>query len=110
MKTWIITLAAAFLATSTVLPAAELTAAAVVEYVWTVDYMSTSPDCAEKLVLSINNQFPSPTIHAVEDDTLVVRVTNAVPTEGVVLHWHGIHQVHVYLNRNLQIDNPSFCE
>lgn len=73
--------------------AASIAAAAVVEYDWTVDYMSASPDCVEKLVLSINNQFPSPTIHAAEGDTLVVRVTNALPTEGVVLHWHGIHQV-----------------
>ncbi|XP_024370174.2 L-ascorbate oxidase [Physcomitrium patens] len=66
--------------------------AAVVKYDWTVDYITASPDCVEKLVLSVNNQFPSPTIHAMEGDTLVVRVTNAIPTEGVVFHWHGIHQ------------------
>lgn len=62
---------------------ASIAAAAVVEYDWTVDYMSASPDCFEKLVLSINNQFPSPTIHGVEGDTLVVRVTNALPTEAL---------------------------
>ena len=67
--------------------------ATVVEYDWIVDYMSTSSDCVKNLCLSINQQFSSPTIHAVEGDTLVVRITNVIPTEGVVLHWHGIHQV-----------------
>ena len=90
MRTWNHNLAAEFVAMMVLLLVTE---AAVVEYDWTVDYMSASPDCVEKLVLSINKQFPSPTIHSVEGDTLVVRVTNAIPTEGVVLHWHGIHQV-----------------
>lgn len=67
--------------------------AAVVEYDWTVDYASAAPDCVSKLVLSINGEFPSPTIYAVEGDTVVVKLTNALATEGVAIHWHGIHQV-----------------
>lgn len=69
--------------------------AAVVKYDWTVDYSFAAPDCVEKLILAINGQFPSPTIYAVEGDTVQVKLTNHVPTEGVVIHWHGIHQVEI---------------
>ena len=65
----------------------------VVKYDWTVNYLYTAPDCVEKLVLAINGQFPSPTVYAVEGDTVEVKLTNLIPTEGVVLHWHGILQV-----------------
>lgn len=71
--------------------------AAVVEYDWTVDYLSSAPDCVTKLVFGINGQYPSPTINAVEGDTVVVKLTNAIPSEGVVIHWHGIHQVSYHL-------------
>lgn len=67
--------------------------AAVVKYDWTVDYMFAAADCVEKQILAVNGQYPSPTIRAVEGDTVVVRVTNNIPTEGVVFHWHGLHQV-----------------
>lgn len=92
MRIWNHNLAAEFIAMMVFL---LVTKAAVVEYDWIVDYMSASPNCVEKLVLSINKQFPSPTIHSVEGDTLVVRVTNAIPIEGVVLHCHGIHLVEI---------------
>jgi hypothetical protein len=66
--------------------------AAVLEYDWEVGYLAAAPDCVEKMVIAINGQFPSPTIHAVEGDTLVVKLSNNLPTEGVSIHWHGIHQ------------------
>lgn len=66
--------------------------AAVVRYDWNVDYMAAAPDCVQKLVLAVNGQFPSPTIRAVEGDTVEVHVTNHIPTEGISFHWHGIHQ------------------
>ncbi|CAM6016351.1 unnamed protein product [Sphagnum balticum] len=66
--------------------------AAVLEYDWEVGYLAAAPDCAEKMVIAINGQFPSPTIHAVEGDTLVVKLKNNLPTEGVSIHWHGIRQ------------------
>ena len=64
--------------------------AAVVEYDWTVDYASAAPDCVSKLVLSINGECPSPTIYAVEGDTVVVKLTNALATEGIAIQWHGM--------------------
>ena len=71
--------------------------AAVVEYDWTVDYLSSAPDCVTKLVFGINGQYPSPTINVTEGDTVVVKLTNAIPSEGVVIHWHGIYQVSYHL-------------
>ncbi|KAJ4782206.1 L-ascorbate oxidase [Rhynchospora pubera] len=60
---------------------------------WEVSYMFASPDCQEKLVMAINGQFPGPTIHAKDGDTVVVELKNSLPTEGVVIHWHGIKQI-----------------
>lgn len=61
-------------------------------YKWQVDYQFWSPDCVEKLIMSINGQYPGPTIRAREGDTIVVELENRMPTEAVLIHWHGIHQ------------------
>lgn len=60
---------------------------------WDVEYMHWSPDCTEGVVMGINGQFPGPTIRARAGDTVVVELTNKLPTEGVVIHWHGIRQM-----------------
>lgn len=60
---------------------------------WEVGYMYASPDCEEKILLGINGQFPGPTIRAKAGDTIHVEMKNALHTEGVVIHWHGIRQV-----------------
>ncbi|KAI5056286.1 hypothetical protein GOP47_0028104 [Adiantum capillus-veneris] len=57
-----------------------------------ISYRFWSPDCVEKLIISINGQSPGPTIRVREGDTIKVEVENLMPTEGVVIHWHGIHQ------------------
>ena len=44
-------------------------------------------------MIGINGQFPGPTIRAKAGDTIVVELKNALHTEGVVIHWHGIRQV-----------------
>ncbi|CAK9208857.1 unnamed protein product [Sphagnum troendelagicum] len=66
--------------------------AAVRYYEWSVDYAFVSLDCVEKLAMAINGQIPGPRVDAVEGDTVVVKLTNNLPTEGVVIHWHGIRQ------------------
>lgn len=63
---------------------------------WEVGYVFWSPDCVEDIVIGINGQFPGPTIRAKAGDTIVVEVKNSLPTEGVVIHWHGIRQVQQY--------------
>lgn len=62
-------------------------------YKWEVGYVYMSPDCEEKLVMAINNQFPGPTIRATAGDTIHLELKNTLHTEGVVIHWHGIRQV-----------------
>jgi L-ascorbate oxidase len=61
-------------------------------YRWTVQYEYKSPDCYEKLVITVNGQFPGPTIKAQVGDTIHVDLTNDLETEGVAIHWHGIRQ------------------
>lgn len=62
-------------------------------YDFDVKYMFWSPDCVEHVMMGINGQFPGPTIRANAGDTVVVRLTNKLHTEGVVIHWHGIRQL-----------------
>ena len=62
-------------------------------YKWRVDYRFWAPDCVEKLIISINGQYPGPTIRARVGDLVVVELHNLLPTETVLLHWHGILQV-----------------
>ncbi|GLJ51146.1 hypothetical protein SUGI_1088680 [Cryptomeria japonica] len=44
-------------------------------------------------IISINGQYPGPTIRAREGDTVVVQLENLMSTENVVIHWHGIRQI-----------------
>ncbi|XP_068652114.1 L-ascorbate oxidase-like [Aristolochia californica] len=69
------------------------TAAKVRHFKWEVSALYTTPDCVENVVLGINGKFPGPTIRAQAGDTIVVKLTNHLHTEGVVIHWHGIRQI-----------------
>ncbi|CAN4123196.1 unnamed protein product [Withania somnifera] len=62
------------------------------EYEWRVEYMYWCPDGVEGVVMAINGHFPGPTIRATAGDTISVHLTNSLPTEGLVIHWHGISQ------------------
>ncbi|KAI6685400.1 hypothetical protein NL676_031313 [Syzygium grande] len=68
-------------------------AAKIRHFRWEVEYKFWSPDCVEGIVMSINGQFPGPTISAEVGDTISVKLTNKLSTEGVVIHWHGIRQL-----------------
>ncbi|KAL5721711.1 laccase [Ranunculus cassubicifolius] len=58
--------------------------------------------CSSKDILTINGEFPGPTIYAEKGDTLVVDVYNKAD-ENITLHWHGIEQP-----RNPWADGPSY--
>ncbi|CAH8271794.1 unnamed protein product [Arabidopsis lyrata] len=64
----------------------------VIQLKWEVEYKFWWPDCKEGIVMAINGQFPGPTIEAVAGDNVNIHVINKLSTEGVVIHWHGIHQ------------------
>lgn len=63
-------------------------------YNWNVEYMIRKPDCLEHVIMGINGEFPGPTIRAEVGDILHIKLTNKLDTEGTVIHWHGIRQVH----------------
>ena len=79
-------------------PAAE---ARIRRYRWEVKYEYKSPDCFQKMVITINGQSPGPTILAEEGDTVIVELTNSLLTENVAIHWHGIRQVEQRLIYNV---------
>lgn len=74
----------------TIFPATE---ARIRRYKWEVKYEYRSPDCFQKMVITINGRSPGPTIIAEEGDTVIVELTNGLLTENVAIHWHGIRQV-----------------
>ena len=42
--------------------------------------------------IAVNKQIPGPTLIVNENATVVVDVTNNLFTEGISIHWHGMHQ------------------
>ncbi|KAD4584762.1 hypothetical protein E3N88_22363 [Mikania micrantha] len=47
--------------------------------------------CKSKTILTVNGQYPGPTIYARRGDTLIVNVKNR-GNLGITLHWHGVKQ------------------
>ncbi|KAJ7524526.1 hypothetical protein O6H91_17G009800 [Diphasiastrum complanatum] len=70
-----------------------LTSASVTRfYDFQVNYQQVTRLCNTKSLVSVNGQFPGPTIFAQEGDQLVIKVTNNVKS-NVTIHWHGVRQV-----------------
>ncbi|XP_057490357.1 laccase-15-like [Actinidia eriantha] len=47
--------------------------------------------CKTKKILTVNGQFPGPTLYAHHGDTLIVDVYNR-GKENITIHWHGVKQ------------------
>ncbi|WVZ68160.1 hypothetical protein U9M48_017133, partial [Paspalum notatum var. saurae] len=78
-----------------IIPAAALctvASAAVVEHTFYVGGMGISQLCMNRLIYTVNQQMPGPTIEANQGDTLVVHVINASPYP-LSVHWHGVFQL-----------------
>ncbi|KAI3759888.1 hypothetical protein L1987_50272 [Smallanthus sonchifolius] len=58
--------------------------------------------CSSKPIVTVNGQFPGPTLYAREGDTMLVRVVNKVKY-NVSIHWHGIRQL-----RTGWADGPAY--
>ncbi|KAL9239041.1 hypothetical protein vseg_013397 [Gypsophila vaccaria] len=58
--------------------------------------------CHTKPIVTVNGQFPGPTLYAREGDNVLVRVVNHVKY-NVSIHWHGIKQL-----RTGWADGPAF--
>jgi laccase len=58
--------------------------------------------CQTNKIITVNGQFPGPTIEVNSGDTLVIRAVN-MAQYNVTLHWHGLRQL-----RNGWADGPEF--
>ncbi|KAH9316130.1 hypothetical protein KI387_024757, partial [Taxus chinensis] len=56
-----------------------------------VQYTNTTRLCHSKPLLTVNGQYPGPTIAVNEGDNLVIKVSNHAQS-NTTLHWHGIRQ------------------
>ena len=45
-----------------------------------------------RLAIAVNGQIPGPTLIVHEDQEVEIRVHNNLTTEGISIHWHGMHQ------------------
>ncbi|CAM0152405.1 unnamed protein product [Urochloa decumbens] len=48
--------------------------------------------CRNRSIMTVNGQFPGPTVEINEGDSLIVRVTNR-GRYNVTVHWHGVRQM-----------------
>ncbi|KZV17167.1 laccase-4-like [Dorcoceras hygrometricum] len=71
-------------------------------YKFNVVMKNISRLCSSKSIVTVNGQFPGPTIYAREGDTVVVKVMNNVKY-NVSIHWHGIRQL-----RTGWADGPAY--
>jgi len=58
--------------------------------------------CKSQKIVTVNGQFPGPTIEVYSGDTLVIKAVN-LAQYNVTLHWHGLRQL-----RNGWADGPEF--
>ncbi|TVU07566.1 hypothetical protein EJB05_40928 [Eragrostis curvula] len=58
--------------------------------------------CCQRSILTVNGQFPGPTIYARKGDVIVVNVYNH-GDRNITIHWHGVDQ-----RRNPWWDGPEY--
>ncbi|MQM09288.1 hypothetical protein Taro_042156 [Colocasia esculenta] len=71
-------------------------------YVYNITEASYTRLCETKKILTVNGQYPGPTIYARRGDTVVVQVFNH-GNLNVTIHWHGVKQP-----RNPWSDGPEY--
>ncbi|KAL9237672.1 hypothetical protein vseg_012193 [Gypsophila vaccaria] len=71
-------------------------------YTFVVKEASYTRLCNTKSILTVNGQYPGPTIYAHKGDTVLVKVINR-SKHNITLHWHGVKQP-----RNPWYDGPEY--
>lgn len=46
-----------------------------------------------RMIIGVNGQIPGPTLIVSEGQTVQVQVVNKLTSEGISVHWHGMHQM-----------------
>ena len=67
-----------------------LARADVVEHTFNLGWRFLSPDGFGRPIITVNNQWPAPTIKVKNGDRLVVHVNNGLGNETATIHWHGM--------------------
>nr|XP_009772437.1 PREDICTED: laccase-15-like [Nicotiana sylvestris] len=78
------------------------TRAFVQQYKFIVKETSYQRLCESKNILTVNGQFPGPTIYARKGETIIVDVYNKGKS-NITIHWHGVKQP-----RNPWSDGPEY--
>ncbi|KAF6165799.1 hypothetical protein GIB67_012696 [Kingdonia uniflora] len=71
-------------------------------YKFNVVMKNTTRLCSSKPIVTVNGQFPGPTLYAREGDNVLVKVVNHVKY-NMSIHWHGIRQL-----RTGWADGPAY--
>ncbi|KAH9735999.1 Laccase-17 [Citrus sinensis] len=61
-------------------------------YTFNIKYHNVTRLCHTRNIISVNGQFPGPSLVAREGDRVLIKVTNHV-SNNVTIHWHGVRQV-----------------
>ena len=62
------------------------------DYEFDVKWSYRSPDCVERPTLTINGEFPGPTIRVKAGENVRVKVSNNLASDAITIHWHGQRQ------------------
>ena len=62
------------------------------DYEFNVAWSYRSPDCVERPIVTINDDFPGPTIRVKVGEEVRVKVNNNLPSDAITIHWHGQEQ------------------
>ncbi|CAM8907545.1 unnamed protein product [Rhodiola kirilowii] len=76
--------------------------AATRKFKFNVEWKSVTRLCHTKQLLTVNGQYPGPTIAVHEGDNVEIKVTNSI-SSNTTLHWHGIKQL-----RTGWADGPAY--
>ncbi|XP_010261111.1 PREDICTED: laccase-15-like [Nelumbo nucifera] len=79
-----------------------LTCRAWVRHTFVIEETPYTRLCSTKKILTVNGQFPGPTLHVHRGDTLIVDVYNKAK-HNITIHWHGVRQP-----RNPWSDGPAY--
>ncbi|CAM8896143.1 unnamed protein product [Rhodiola kirilowii] len=71
-------------------------------FTFNVEWKSVTRLCHTKPLLTVNGQYPGPTIAVHEGDNVEIKVTNSI-SSNTTLHWHGIRQL-----RTGWADGPAY--
>ena len=63
------------------------------QYNFNIQYATRAPDGVPKQMMTVNGQYPGPTIEANRGDNIQVRVCNRLTTNGTGIHFHGVRQL-----------------